>query len=78
MIETETPTPTLTLTPTQTSTPTATFTPTLDYYVEMTTEAGEPARLLREVTVADTTSITLQAAILLSIWVMWLAQQLKK
>lgn len=74
-METETPTPTST--PTDTPTPTATFTPTPNYYVELTTPAGEPARIAREVSIADVVTIFLLFALLVSIWGMYFSNRLK-
>lgn len=77
MDPTETFTPTATNTPTETPTPTATYTPTFVYWVELTTPAGDPARLVREVSTGDYLVILLLFAILLSLWVFWIADRLK-
>ncbi len=69
---TETPTPTLTLTPS--ATPTA----TPDYYVEVTTEAGYPGRVSRDVSVADLWIIVLLIAVLVSMWLMFIVLRLGK
>lgn len=76
-METETPTPTLTETPTITPTATETHTPTPDYYIEVTTEAGYPARVSREISVADASSLVLQFAIFVSLWAMFITIQLR-
>ncbi len=68
MEETFTPTPT----ETPTLTPTATATATPQYFVEVTTEAGEPARIMREVYPADLLIIVLLFAILVSMWLMYI------
>lgn len=72
MDETETPTPT----PTETPTPTATFTPTPSFYIEVTLEPGIHARIARETSVADYGVILVLVAILISMWVMFLAYRL--
>lgn len=71
---TETPTlePTAEPTATLTLTPTVTPTATPNYYVEMTTPGGEPARLVREITIGDYWIILLLFAVLVSMWSMWL------
>lgn len=74
MIETATPTPTET--PTLTPTPTETFTPTPDYFIEMVTPAGEPARISREISIADYWIIMLLIAILISMWIMHFSNRL--
>lgn len=70
-METETPTPTVTFTPTPT------LTPTPDFYVTLTTPDGNPARIAREMSVADMWLILLLTAILLSMWLMWLINRAK-
>lgn len=71
-METETPTLTITLTPS--STPTA----TPNFYVEVTTPAGEPARIVREASSADLWLIVLLVAILFSIWGMYIVERLRR
>ena len=71
MIETETPTPTPTDTPTITPTATATYTPTPNIYIEVTMEAGYPARIAREATAGDLMMSSLLFAIFISLWVMF-------
>jgi len=69
---TETPEPTITLTPS----PTPTATP--NYYVEVTAEpSGVPARIGREMSIGDYWIILLLFAILLSMWLMYVANRLK-
>jgi hypothetical protein len=77
-METETLTPTPTYTPTDTPTPTPTFTPTPNFYVEMVTAEGNPARLVREASVADMAIILLLVALLVSIWVMYIQNRLRR
>lgn len=74
---TDTPTPTETLTPSATPTATSTPTPTPDYYIEVTTRAGNDARIVRETSVADQWVILLLLAILVSMWLMYIANRLK-
>lgn len=69
-METETPTPTIT------PTPTATATPTPNYYVEMLTPAGEPARMVREVRPGEQMTNTLLFALLVSIWLQYIVKRL--
>lgn len=75
---TETPAPTDTPIPTATFTPSPTFTPTLNFYIEVTTPAGEAARIERTVTIADYTQIVLLFAILISLWVMFIVQRFRR
>lgn len=74
---TVTPTIEPTATPTATVTPTPTFTPvpTLNYYVEMVTPDGEPARLAREISMGEYLTILLLLAILVSMWSMFLSNK---
>lgn len=67
------------MTPEPTPEVTATMTPvpTLNYYVEMTTPDGEPARMVREVSTGDYLVILLLFALLVSIWLMWFLDRLK-
>ena len=67
---TDTPTPTAT----PTETPTAT--PTPNFYIEVTTPAGEPARIERAVSGGDLVIIVLLFALLISIWGMYLSDRL--
>lgn len=77
-METETPTPTATLEPTLTLTPTNTPTPTPNFYVEMTAEpSGLPARVGREMSIADYSVILLLVAILVSLWAMYIIDRLR-
>jgi hypothetical protein len=77
-METETPTPTFTPEPTLTLTPSATPTATPNFYIEMTMEVeGDYARVSRDVSIADYWIILLLIAILLSMWVMYIATRLK-
>jgi hypothetical protein len=73
MIETETPTPTATPTPTLTLTPTVTPTPTPNIYWEGTAEPdGLPVRVAREMSPGEYSSVLLQWAILISIWIFFI------
>lgn len=74
----ETATPTETSTPTATYTPSATPTATPNYYIEVTTPAGEPARIARQVSVADTVMLVLLFGILISLWLMYLVRRLRR
>ena len=67
----------ITETPTATLTPSATPTPTPNYYIELPTRAGEPARIAREASAADLVIIFLLFAILLSMWLFRLTDRLK-
>lgn len=73
------PETTETVEPTITPTPTATPTATPNYYVEVTVEpSGAPARVGREMSVADYWIILLLFAILFSMWLMYVAYRLKE
>jgi hypothetical protein len=67
-----------TATPTETPTPTATFTPTPDYYIELVTPGGEPARVSREMSIADYWIVMLLIAILISMWVIHFSNRFKQ
>jgi len=70
-----TPTPTTTATA-PTVTPTAT--PTPNYYVELVTPGGEPARLVRETRPAQLMTNILLFALLVSSWLMYIVNRLGK
>jgi hypothetical protein len=71
MMITDTPEPTATFTPSPTPEPTP------NYYVELTTPAGEPARIARELSVADYVIVLILLAILVSMWAQFILRRLK-
>jgi hypothetical protein len=73
-----TPTLTATPTPTITLTPTATYTPTPQFFIEVTTPAGEAARIERAATGGDIVIILLLFALLASLWAMYLFDRFGK
>jgi len=77
---TETATPTGTPLPssTPTITPTPTPTPTPDYWVELITPGGEPARLVRETRPAQLMTNYLLFGLLISLWLMYIVDRLGK
>lgn len=63
--------------PTPTVAPSCTATPPSSYYLEFTTPNGEPARVVREMRVADYPIILLLVGLLVSIWAIYLVRRLR-
>lgn len=63
-------------TPEVTEVPSPEPTPTLNYYVELVTPAGEPARIERSISAGDLAIIFLLAVLLVSVWGMYVSHRL--
>jgi len=62
---------------TEEATTEATEAPTVDYWIEVTTPAGEPARIAREASIVDLMVVVLLLSIVLSMWAMYSMERLR-
>lgn len=67
----------MTETPTITPTPSATPTATPDYYVALTTPAGEDARMVREAYPDELMTVALLIALIVSVWLIFIVNRLE-